>query len=138
MTEPADRRGDPVTTARALTKSLDALSARLEALTSYGLHNRRMIRGLVVSLALDVVLTVVVTYVAFQAQHASDNATRARAQQVTACQSGNAARAVQIQLWDYILALPPTHTLTAAEIKQRADLKTYLHKVFVPRDCTRI
>lgn len=129
---------DPVATAQALTSSLDALSGELEAANRFGRRNRRMIWWLAVSLLLDVVLTVVVAVVAVEVNHASDKAAQVHSQQVATCLSTNEGRKLNVQLWDYVLSIPPSRPRTEEQDKRIADFRVFLHKTFAPRDCSRI
>jgi hypothetical protein len=57
------------------------------------------------------------------------------------CQATNASRTQQIQLWDYLLALPPAPGAakrTAAQDRQIAAFRIYIGKVFAVRDCSRL
>jgi hypothetical protein len=140
-----DEPRDLIAVAQALTSSMDGLAeqvgtlnAQVEAQESYGRRNRRMIWGLVVSLLLDAVLTVVIATVAVQANHASDRATQVRNQQISTCLSTNEARALNIRLWEYVLTIPPSQQRTEEQVKRIADFKVFLRKTFAPRDCSKI
>lgn len=130
--------GDPVITAQELTGALTTLSGRLEDATRYGHRNRKMIWGLVVSIVLDVALTVTLTLVAVQAQNAGETADQARANQISVCRSTNVSRQQNLQLWEYVLSIPPAKPPTEEQKKQREAFRAYIHKVFAPRDCNRL
>jgi hypothetical protein len=66
---------------------------------------------------------------------------RSAASVVQLCQAGNASRAQQVHLWDYIVTIsqPPPHETRAAERKRHARIRAfaaYIHHVFAPRNCT--
>lgn len=140
---------DPVSAANALAAALDTLrdelaeaneqaNSRLDAQSTYGQRNRHMIWGLVISLILDVALTFALVTVSIRTTHANDKATQAHNQQIATCQSSNEARAVNRQLWDYVLSLPAARPRTAEQEKRIADFKGYVHRVFADRDCSKI
>lgn len=128
---------DPVATAQALTGALNELTGQLAATVRYGHRNRHLIVGLAVSLVVDVALTVALAVVAVQARDATDAAARVHDRQVATCESGNDARAAQIQLWNYLLSVPPVRPLTAEQKQQITQFRAYVHRVFAARDCSR-
>jgi hypothetical protein len=140
---------DPIAAANALANALDTLrdelaesnaqaNARLDAQTTYGRRNRRMIWVLVGSVVFELLLTVVIAFVAVQAGNASDKATRAHDQQVATCQTTNEARANNKKLWDYLLDLPPATPRTSVQDEQLDSFRAYVGRTFAPRDCTKI
>ena len=137
--------GDLIAVAQAMTASMDGLArqvgglnTQVDAQESYGRRNRRMIWGLVISIALDAALTVALVGVAVATNDAANKATQVHNQQVTTCLSSNEARAKNVQLWDHVLSIPPTVPRSAAQAKQAEDFKIYVHQVFAPRDCSKI
>jgi hypothetical protein len=136
---------DPIAAAQALTASLDTMAEQLKALAArqdeqirYGRRNRHLIWGLVVSLVLDLALTIAVVGVGVATNQANSKANEAHSQQIATCRSGNEARAVNIQLWDYIFSVKPVTPRTAAQEGQIAEFKKYVHRAFAPRDCSKI
>lgn len=133
---------DPIERSDALDKKMDAagLPVEIKALARHITRTRRMVRLLAISVVVDVVLSVVVGVVAFKAEQATNDANQARRAVVASCVSGNAARAVQRDLWGFILSLPPPPTLTPAEAASRAaqtsQLKAYIATNLAARDCT--
>jgi hypothetical protein len=154
---------EPVaTSARDLTDALNRLAGRLEEvradsedrdrqltkrdaqLTTYGRRNRHLIWITIVSLALDLLLTAALTVVAIQAHAASSAAASARTTSIAVaqsdrdlCLSGNAARAQQVSLWNYILSLSRSPT-TPAERERVAMFKAHLQQLFAPRNCAHV
>ncbi len=110
-------------------------SADMETLVHYGHVNRRLIRILGVSLAFDIVLSVMVGYLAWQANEVAQQATSTQARQQAACLSGNEARAGQRQLWHHVLDLPAAAPRTPEQQQQADDLGRYVDDVFQPRKC---
>ena len=134
---------DVVAAVRALTESNTVLSDQLNLLRAeseghrrYGHRNRAMIWALAVAVVLILAAGIVVNGV--QASNASDLARQVHATQVSTCQQGNVTRQQQIQIWDYVLAVPPATPPTAREKKIRADFQAYVHRVFAARDCGKI
>ena len=139
MSRPGD--SEALATAKSLTGALEAMTAELGRLRRYGHKNRRMIWGLIVSIALDLILTAVVAVFAIQAHDANTSAQAARAIAAVAsqnsrdlCESSNVSRAQQVELWGYLFSLagPPR---TAQGAKLTAEFKHHLQVVFAPRDC---
>jgi hypothetical protein len=149
-----------ITSARDLTDALNRLAGRLEEvkadsedrdkqlakrdaqLATYSRRNRHLIWITIVSLALDILLTAALTVVAIQAHNASGAAASARTatsavaqSDRSLCLSGNAARAQQVSLWNYILSQPPA---TPAERERVVKFKAHLQKLFAPRDCAHV
>jgi hypothetical protein len=136
---------DPIETAQKLTSSLDALSERLQEVSArqdeqiqYGRRNRHLIWGLVVSLVLGLALTIAVVGVGIKANQANTKANETHSQQIATCRSGNEARAVNVQLWDYIFSVKPVTPRTTAQEEQIVEFKMYVHRAFAPRDCSKI
>jgi outer membrane murein-binding lipoprotein Lpp len=128
---------------RALTASNDAVSDQLEKLKAesvshrrYGLRNRHLIWLLAVVVVVLLLAGIIIN--AVQASKANDLARQVHETQVSNCQQSNVTRVQQIQIWDYVLAVPPATPPTAAQRKIRADFKAYVHRVFAPRDCDKI
>ena len=132
-------------TARGLTTALDAVSKEIQRLTAFGVRNRRMIWGLIISITLDLILTAFVAVTAIQAHDANTSASAAKAVAVVAaagsrnlCESSNIARAQQVDLWDYVLGLSSGKPQTAQEKKNVAAFRHHLSVIFAPRDCSHV
>jgi hypothetical protein len=141
-----EQQGDQaaLSAAKNLTAALGTMSAEVRRLSAYGHRNRRMIWGLIISIALDVTLTVVVAVFAVQAHDANTSAAAARAVAAVAqqdsqalCEAGNVARAQQVDLWDYVLSLSRKPT-TPEQEKVVAQFEQHLHAVFAPRNCAAL
>lgn len=136
---------EAISTAQALTVSLNSLADKVSDLNvqvaeqnaqvaeqkRYGRWNRLMIWSLAA-------LTVVVAVVAVRAQQAHDSAAQVHASQISICQSTNTARSQNLQLWEYVLSLPPDRPLTEQQQKIRNEFRAYIQKVFAPRNCSKI
>lgn len=129
MTENEDGR-DPIKTAEGLTEALQVTSGELKALNKRLRRTRHIVWGLVVSLALDLLLTAGFAYVAVQANNTQQS-------NLALCESGNHSRAQQIEIWNYVLSLgkPPR---TAQQRKVVAEFEGHLHVIFAPRNCAHI
>jgi len=134
---------DVVAAVRALTDSNKTISDGLERLRAeseghkrYGHRNRAMIWTLAVAVVALLTAGIVITGV--QASKASDLAKQVHATQVSNCQQSNVTRVQTLEIWDYVLAVPPSAPLTAQQKKIRADFRAFVHRVFAPRDCSKI
>lgn len=134
-----------VAQANDLARGVDQLSASVDALAVSQRRVKHLIAGIVAVLALVLALTVVVIFVAGDAQRASQRAEaanslaekNAQAQKVT-CESGNEARRVSRQLWNYVLDLStknPDRPLTAEQARRVRTFRAYLVTVYADRDC---
>ncbi|MDQ1497701.1 MAG: hypothetical protein QOI86_1041 [Actinomycetota bacterium] len=128
---------DAVTT---MTAELVGLRADTDALRGYGRRNRHLIKLMAVSVVVDVALSFGLAYAVYKADDASGAASRAASAQVVTCRSSNAARAVQTDLWNFILnSFPPPVGETPAARTQRetttAKFKVYVASAFAQRDC---
>ena len=92
---------------------------------------------LVVSLALDVALSIVVAVFAVQASEASSLANQNRQAQRTTCEAGNQARAVSIQLWNYVLDATKDDPRNQTPERKAliAKFRTYMESAYAQRDC---
>jgi hypothetical protein len=119
-----------------------ALQQTVDDMTGYSRRTRKLIWGLVVSIALDVALTVVLGLTAFQAHDAASSNTqlvqKVNAQQATlhvqqvalhaaqlsACANGNVFRVNQTTIWhDFVRILTtPTPSSTKAQVAQADKL----------------
>lgn len=136
---------DPIVAAQKLTSALGELSDRLQVVAArqdeqgqYGRRNRHLIRWLVVSLALDVILTAAISVVAVKTNEANAKANETHNQQVATCLLSNEARAKNRQLWDYILKIPPTQPQTEQQKVRVAEFRDFMNGTFAPRDCSKI
>lgn len=139
----ADERQAAIDAAAALANSVSAFGEDIRALKQTGKTNRQLIKALAVSIAFDIMLSVGFGWVAFRADDASHkaaDATSATAQAAqrarTTCESANVARKANLDLWLYVLALPPTSPQSEAQRQRAADFRVYVTKVFAPRDCS--
>jgi hypothetical protein len=129
---------DIITRSDNLDKRMDTAGSpdeMINDLVKYGRQNRRLIKWIFISVALDILLTASLSFVFLRQQH-NQNSILATSNFVTAgCKSGNDIRAAEIKLWNYVLSFPPATPRTPAQNQQVADFKVFLDKTFAPRNC---
>ena len=143
MTPTPEERAATLAAADRLNDSMQELRDDMTSLRTYGHRNRAMIWGVVVSLVLSVAVLVAVAIVAVQANNASSVANQNRQAAVTTCNAGNQARALSVQLWNYVLAASEQSAkeqgrYTPQLEKQIADFRGYIANAYSPRDCTQV
>ena len=112
-----------------------ARSSDIEALVRSSRRNWLLIRILGVSVALDVLLSGGVGYLAYEASRTAQQAASLQVQLHTTCVAGNEPRAGQITLWHYLLDLPPTSPRTPEQQQQAVQFRAYVDRLFAPRRC---
>lgn len=120
---------------RAITIAEEATKTQGEIVRQQG-RLRRNGRILAVSLALDIVLSVVCLFLAVSQAGVSRSIHQS---QLNACAIGNKFRATQAQVWEHVLAFstaPPGET--AAQRAKRQDFQVYLNGKFHAVDCTAL
>ena len=137
-------------TLRGTAGELAAMRRELAAMNVYGKHNRRLIAGLAISFALDLLLTVIVAVFAIQAHDASSQAHVAaslaaqnHASALKFCRAANVSAEAQVRLTTYFVAItqPPPGAPGAQAVTTRARdaaLLVYVRRSFAPRDCAAI
>jgi hypothetical protein len=133
---------DPQKTARDLQVALEGMTEQLAQVKTTVRRGKRVIAALVVSLIVDVALTVGVSVTAVQASNASNKANATVAQlhstQISACRAGNQTRAKEVALWVHIASLPATSRRTPKEQKADEQLLAYIRHTFAPRNCSAV
>jgi DNA-binding GntR family transcriptional regulator len=134
---------EALATAKGLTEALEAMTGELSRLQAYGKRNRHLIWATIISIALDLALTVVLVFAYSTANSAREAATAQHASLLAACAAGNQSRAEQVQLWDHLGAISkPAPGSTKAQVaRQKAQIAAflaYVRHVFASRDCTKI
>lgn len=136
--------------AENLTGMLSGVRAELKRLNRYGIRNRRLIWLSIVSIALDLTLTILLVFAYGTARNSQVEAKDARnvaavqhQSLLYACKLGNQSRAQQVQLWEHLAAIskPPPH-LTERQLaknrRQIGQLLAYIRADFRPRPCKAI
>lgn len=127
---------DPLEAAERLERSMNDLCAEVNALRTYGLHNRRMIWALVVSILIALASAGFAVAASLQAKDATSQARRTADNAKITCETGNESRKLQTQLWSYVLDQSEQNPdLTAYQRKQIAAFRGYIATVYAPRDC---
>lgn len=127
---------DPLEAAERLEGSMNELAGEVNALRTYGEHNRHLIWGLIAAILIALVSAGFATAASLQARDATSQANRNAANAKITCVTGNESRALQIQLWSYVLDLASKNPdLTAQQKKQIAAFRGYVTTVYAPRDC---
>lgn len=132
-----DKYRETLNAAADLQESMAVLSGEIRGLRTYGKRNRNYIVGLAVSLFLDLVLSIVVAFVAVSAAEANDQADQNRRTQIATCESANQSRAVTVNLWNYVLDSAAKNDPTPQKLKQISDFRAYMQKAYAPRDCSQ-
>jgi hypothetical protein len=129
-----------IAAATRLNESVTELKEEIHSLQVYGRRNRHYIIGLGISLAFDLLLSVVVIIVAVQANAANDRANANHEYQVDTCNSSNAARQTSRDLWNYVLDAASKNPAneTPERKKQISDFRAYMENSYAPRDCSKV
>lgn len=131
----------------AMTGQLEAVNKRLDLAEKAAKRSRRIIAGLVVSLVLDITLTVLVTVFALQAHNASAEASatvqQLHASEIESCDASNQTRLQEIALWSHLASVSrpsPTATPAQAAASKKAvqQFLAYVVRVFSPRNCAHL
>jgi hypothetical protein len=132
-----DKYRETLNAAADLQDSMAVLSGEIRALRTYGKRNRNYIVGLAVSLCLDLVLSIVVAFVAVSAAEANNQADQNRRTQIATCESSNQSRAVTVSLWNYVLDSAAKNDPTPQKLKQISDFRAYMAQAYQQRDCSQ-
>ena len=86
----------------AMSETLAQVAGRIEAVAARERRTRRLAIGLVISIILDVTLTIVVSVLS---ANAISQGSTLHKSQLAACAIGNEGRVNQLELWGFVLAL---------------------------------
>lgn len=114
----------------AMSDTLVKVAGRLETVAARERRTRRLTLGLVVSIILDVTLTIVVSILSANALNQGSTLHRS---QLAACAIGNQTRHDQVKLWGFVLKLSAKdpHSNQA----QLRMFKAFVDTTFAPVDC---
>jgi hypothetical protein len=126
--------GDSVSRSDKLDEKI-AGSADIDALVKSSRRNRTVIKWLAASLIFDLLLTLGLGVLAVETYRQEVQANSIAARAHDSCVAANEGRAAQVQLWDYILALPPAAPPTPAQERQREQFRVYIGQTFAQRPC---
>lgn len=128
----------------SLAERADELDKKLEqnpidqsiaALVKADNRRRRQVMLLAVSLALEFVLTIGLTFLSFQTNHIAQLAQNNKEAVILNCETANDSREAQRKLWAYVIALPPQQTRTPEQQQRVEEFQVFVDKTFKPRDC---
>jgi hypothetical protein len=116
----------------------------IASLSRSGQRNRKLIVGLAVSMAFDIVLSIVLGFTAVSASNSSDKATVASANAQAAadanqksatelCHTTNDSRAAAKAIWDHVISVVPASD--AGTQKVLDDVAALVAKTYAPRKC---
>jgi hypothetical protein len=115
----AEQEPDPVAAAAALTEEFAETNRQLARLQRSGKRDRRIVRALAASFALDLLITAGLWSTQYQG-----------------CTGSNAARHQDIAIWDRLLRVPPS--VTASQKAEVKDLEALVRVKDKPRDCVKL
>ena len=129
-------------TRKTLGKTVEAIRV-IPSIDKYSKRTRRMVIGLIFSILLDVTLTVLVGLALVGTNSQSQEIRQAS---IASCDSSNATRAVEQQLWTTFLGIlvppvKPANVSTAVYAKEKAIADSFLAKVdaaFAQRNCAKL
>lgn len=127
---------DPLEAAERLEGSMNELAGEVNALRTYGEHNRHMIWGLIAAILIALASAGFAVAASVQAKDATSQARQNTVNAKITCEAGNESRRLAKQLWTYVLDLSSQNpNLTAYQKKQIALFRGYIETVYAPRDC---
>jgi hypothetical protein len=131
----------PIAVAKELRDIIGQIGRDLETTRTYGRKTRRLSVALVISVAADIVLSLLLGYTVLREHQNSD---AIRTSQIRACSIGNDGRAAQRRLWDHVLTVSsaPNPGETAAQrtvrLRQLHDFRLFINREFRPVDCVKL
>jgi hypothetical protein len=134
---------DPQKTARDLQRALEGMTEQLGQVKASLRRGKRVVAALVVSLILDVALTIGVSVAAFQANDASGKAsatiTQLHASNLAACRQANVIRVEDVAIWNKFLAdLAPPAARTPKVAAELAGINKLIQVKDTPHDCSAV
>jgi hypothetical protein len=117
----------------AMSDTLVKVAGRLETVAARERRTRRLTLGLVVSIVLDVTLTIVVSVLS---ANALSQGSTLHKSQLAACAIGNQTRRGDVELWGYVLKLSAkSPDSNQAQLRM---FKAFVDKTFAPVDCAKL
>jgi len=140
MSEMAGEHPDEViTTVKIIRETMDTIGKSLTAIENYGKRTRQISVALILSLVLDILLTIGVAVLSTNAISQSDST---RAIQHSNCLSANEARADQIKLWNTFIAIATEHPSPNETPQQKRNAQeeitqilSFVKSTFHPLSC---
>lgn len=115
----------------ATQNQLREINASVDGIREYGRTNRRHIKWVAVTLALDIMLTLGGIWI-------FHNVANNHSAFITSCENSNVVRAHDVLLWDHVLTLANQHHLTVAQKASDARFRAFVADTFKKVDCTAI
>jgi len=126
----------------ALRVEVTGLRAEIQDLDISGRRTRRLIWRQWIVIVIVVLLAVGLGFVAVNARHTAQIASRNTENAYTACLKANSARATTRALWDSIFSQPPIQKLSpqeqAARDAQVAALRARIATSYADQDCSKL
>ena len=139
---PNEPDAELVLAANEVVQAIDSLRKEIASAQKYGRRNRALIWAVGASMVLDVILSIALIALYGQTHDAAQLAKQASSAQVVSCRAGNEARSLQTQLWNTILAFPPTTSETPAQAQERekrvTEFRLYIKDAFAQQDCEKL
>lgn len=114
------------------------LDKNIETLFAIGKRNRRLIKLLYISVILEVIMSITITYLASQVVLSKNRIENTHISLVNNCKSGNDLRKDNLALWTYILNIPPPKPPTKQQEQITIDFKSFIKNTFALRDCSKL
>lgn len=116
-----------------ISSTLDETAKRIEAVAGRERRTRLLAIGMLVSFALDIALTVIVTVLSV---NALSQASSVHQSQLAACAISNQTRVEQITLWNYVIQLSGQNP--NADKAQLAKFEAFVKQTFKPVNCAKV
>jgi hypothetical protein len=136
-----EERDEALEVTRQVGTTLDTISNNLAKIEQYARRTRLITRMLILSLLIDVALTITIGFLASSSVSQSN---AVRGFQVTSCNTNNQQKADQINLWTLIVhivfaPLPGESAFEKAQAaRESAELLDVVHKTYTPLKCPSV
>lgn len=111
------------------------LPKAVDTLLSDARRRRFQLRVLAVSIALDFILTIGLTFLSFKTSDLAQLAQNNRDAVIQNCETANDSRENQRALWGYVFSVSPTTPRTPEQEQQINEFRDFVNKTFAQRDC---
>lgn len=116
---------------------LSKMKAELTAERERGRRTRKVVIGVVISLVLDLLLTVPVAWAVVRADSADELSKANRVNQRATCVAGNESRRDVRELWNKVFSLSSTSP-SPEQARRVAEFKAFVEQTYADRDCSKI
>lgn len=107
----------------------------IDILVRQAKRNKNNIRWLALSIVLDILLTIVITFITIRTQQLQKQSETNKNAIVARCENTNEARARSARLWDYLIDQSKDQPRTPDQEKFRNDFIKLKNETFAPSDC---